>query len=216
MPPFEPEKFFTAVSTTRMRGPRAESRAAGVTYRQASPIRPRLRRARSPRRRIRNASRGSWPATSIARHRPIAGRQLRATLNLSVTRRSPIARSITCAATGRTGSRSSSRLACQSHTARSWHRSVSLISMRSTTSNCRLISHSGRPCHQASPPDRSDRTTPISSSGAMLIDPKNDPHELTNLAHNPKHADVVRELSALIHQYAGGKTEATPGEKKVR
>ena len=50
----------------------------------------------------------------------------------------------------------------------------------------------------------------------MLIDPKNDPHELTNLAHNPKHADVVRELSALIHQYAGGKTEATPGKNAVR
>ncbi|HEX9783644.1 MAG TPA: hypothetical protein VGA56_13050, partial [Opitutaceae bacterium] len=59
-------------------------------------------------------------------------------------------------------------------------------------------------------------TMPTSSSGAMLVDPEKDPHELNNLAHDPKHAEVVRELSALIHQYAGGKTEATPGEKKVR
>ena len=50
----------------------------------------------------------------------------------------------------------------------------------------------------------------------MLVDPEKDPHELNNLAHDPKHAEVVRELSALIHHYAGGKMEATPGEKKVR
>lgn len=45
-------------------------------------------------------------------------------------------------------------------------------------------------------------------AGAMLTDPIEDPHETKNLATDPRHADVVRELSALIARYAGGKTEA--------
>jgi iduronate 2-sulfatase len=45
-------------------------------------------------------------------------------------------------------------------------------------------------------------------AGAMLTDPINDPHEVTNLATDPKHAAVVAELAGLIAKYAGGKTEA--------
>jgi len=42
--------------------------------------------------------------------------------------------------------------------------------------------------------------------GAMLLDPRNDPHEMTNLAHDPNYAEVVAELSPLISAYAGGLT----------
>jgi arylsulfatase A-like enzyme len=44
-------------------------------------------------------------------------------------------------------------------------------------------------------------------AGRMLTDPLADPHELTNLADDPRHAPVVRELSALVGRYAAGKTE---------
>ncbi len=40
--------------------------------------------------------------------------------------------------------------------------------------------------------------------GAMLLDPAKDPVELTNLAHDPDHADVVAKLSALVKEYAAG------------
>jgi arylsulfatase A-like enzyme len=39
--------------------------------------------------------------------------------------------------------------------------------------------------------------------GAMLLDIDNDPHETKNLAQDPKYADVVKELSPLVRQYAG-------------
>ncbi|MES2657633.1 MAG: sulfatase [Verrucomicrobiota bacterium] len=41
-------------------------------------------------------------------------------------------------------------------------------------------------------------------SGAMLLDPTKDPHELTNIASDPKHADVVAKLSALVKAYVKG------------
>ncbi len=44
--------------------------------------------------------------------------------------------------------------------------------------------------------------------GAMLLDPINDPHELTNLAGDSAYAEVVKELSQLIQTYAGGFTAA--------
>jgi iduronate 2-sulfatase len=47
-------------------------------------------------------------------------------------------------------------------------------------------------------------------AGAFLTDPVNDPHELTNLVNNPRHAAVVAELSALARAHVAGKTEPTP------
>lgn len=47
-------------------------------------------------------------------------------------------------------------------------------------------------------------------AGAMLIDPEKDPHELNNLVNDPRYAEAVERLSALIDDYAGGKTEPTP------
>jgi len=43
-------------------------------------------------------------------------------------------------------------------------------------------------------------------AGAMLLDPAKDPNELTNLANDPKYADVVARLSGLVKQYAAGHT----------
>ena len=43
--------------------------------------------------------------------------------------------------------------------------------------------------------------------GGMLLDIDNDPHELKNLANDPKYADVVKELSPLVRKYA----EKIPG-----
>lgn len=47
-------------------------------------------------------------------------------------------------------------------------------------------------------------------AGAFLTDPINDPHELTNLVNDPRHAAVVAELSALARAHVAGKTEPTP------
>jgi iduronate 2-sulfatase len=47
-------------------------------------------------------------------------------------------------------------------------------------------------------------------AGAFLTDPTNDPHELKNLVHDPRHAAVVAELSALARAHVAGKTEPTP------
>lgn len=44
-------------------------------------------------------------------------------------------------------------------------------------------------------------------AGHFLTDPVNDPHELKNLADDPKYAEVVKKLGALIDEYAKGKTE---------
>ncbi|MDR1456008.1 MAG: sulfatase-like hydrolase/transferase, partial [Tannerella sp.] len=44
-------------------------------------------------------------------------------------------------------------------------------------------------------------------AGAFLTDPINDPHELINLASNPKYKNVVSELHKLISNYVDGKTE---------
>ncbi len=49
-------------------------------------------------------------------------------------------------------------------------------------------------------------------AGAMLIDPAADPHELHNLAQDPKHAAAVARLSALARAYVEGKTEPTPAQ----
>jgi iduronate 2-sulfatase len=43
-------------------------------------------------------------------------------------------------------------------------------------------------------------------AGAMLIDPEKDPTENTNLVNDPEYAEVVKELSALVKQYAAGHT----------
>lgn len=41
-------------------------------------------------------------------------------------------------------------------------------------------------------------------AGAMLIDPAKDPHEMTNLAHQPQYSEVVDELSQLAREYSAG------------
>ena len=43
-------------------------------------------------------------------------------------------------------------------------------------------------------------------AGAMLLKPAADPHELTNLANEPKYADVVAKLAPLVKAYADGHT----------
>ena len=43
-------------------------------------------------------------------------------------------------------------------------------------------------------------------AGAMLVDPAKDPNELTNLANDPKHAEVVAKLSPLVKEFAKGHT----------
>jgi iduronate 2-sulfatase len=43
-------------------------------------------------------------------------------------------------------------------------------------------------------------------AGAMLLDPQKDPTENTNLVNDPQYADVVKELSTLVKQYAAGHT----------
>lgn len=47
-------------------------------------------------------------------------------------------------------------------------------------------------------------------AGAFLTDPANDPHELQNLVHDPRYAEVVAELSALLRAHVAGKVEPTP------
>ena len=47
-------------------------------------------------------------------------------------------------------------------------------------------------------------------AGAFLTDPINDPHELTNLVHDPRHAAVVAELQPLARAYVEGHTELPP------
>lgn len=44
-------------------------------------------------------------------------------------------------------------------------------------------------------------------NGAMLFDQQADPHELKNLADDPKCADVRKELSALVRAYAGARAK---------
>jgi arylsulfatase A-like enzyme len=44
-------------------------------------------------------------------------------------------------------------------------------------------------------------------AGAFLTDPVNDPYELRNLAYDPKHKDVVKQLHQLASDYVAGKTE---------
>ncbi len=43
-------------------------------------------------------------------------------------------------------------------------------------------------------------------AGAMLVDPAKDPNELTNLANDPKYAEVVAKLSPLVKEFAKGHT----------
>ena len=40
--------------------------------------------------------------------------------------------------------------------------------------------------------------------GAMLLEPANDSVEINNLANDPQYAEIVAELSLLIHEYAAG------------
>jgi iduronate 2-sulfatase len=47
-------------------------------------------------------------------------------------------------------------------------------------------------------------------AGEMLVDPAADPHELTNLATDPRHADVTKRLGALARDYAAGHIPPTP------
>ena len=51
---------------------------------------------------------------------------------------------------------------------------------------------------------------PSGVNGAMLFDEAADPLELTNLADDPKLADVRRELSALVRQYSADAPSRTP------
>ena len=46
--------------------------------------------------------------------------------------------------------------------------------------------------------------------GPMLLDMENDPHQLKNLAHDPKYADVVAKMSALIQKYKDSAIVKTP------
>ena len=41
-------------------------------------------------------------------------------------------------------------------------------------------------------------------AGSLLTDPSTDPHELTNLVNDPKHADVVERLAKLAEDYIDG------------
>ncbi len=45
--------------------------------------------------------------------------------------------------------------------------------------------------------------------GAMLLDMEKDPHQLKNLAHDPKYADIVAKMSDLIKQYKAKALPAT-------
>jgi iduronate 2-sulfatase len=51
-------------------------------------------------------------------------------------------------------------------------------------------------------------------AGDMLTDPRADPHELTNLAADPRHAATVAELSALVEGYAGEQAEPAPQARR--
>ena len=44
-------------------------------------------------------------------------------------------------------------------------------------------------------------------AGAFLIDPKNDPHELNNLVHDPQYKDVVNHLHKLAMEHLKGEAE---------
>jgi arylsulfatase A-like enzyme len=46
--------------------------------------------------------------------------------------------------------------------------------------------------------------------GPMLLDMQNDPHQLQNLAHDPKYADVVAKMSGLIQKYKDSAIIKTP------
>ncbi len=46
-------------------------------------------------------------------------------------------------------------------------------------------------------------------AGKMLIDPQADPHELTNLADDPRRAWIVAELSRLVHAYRAGQQKGS-------
>ena len=47
--------------------------------------------------------------------------------------------------------------------------------------------------------------------GPMLLDMDNDPHQLKNLAHDPRYADVTAQMAGLIQQYKASATpKATP------
>lgn len=50
-------------------------------------------------------------------------------------------------------------------------------------------------------------------AGSMLLDPAADPHELTNLVNDPRHADVVARLAPLVKAYAAGHTPPSGGSK---
>lgn len=47
-------------------------------------------------------------------------------------------------------------------------------------------------------------------AGVFLTEPARDPHELENLARDPRYADVVAELSKVLREHVEGKTEPTP------
>jgi iduronate 2-sulfatase len=51
---------------------------------------------------------------------------------------------------------------------------------------------------------------PEGSHGAMLFDEDADPHDLKNLADDPKFANVKKELSALVKAYAAGAPVSDP------
>lgn len=44
--------------------------------------------------------------------------------------------------------------------------------------------------------------------GAMLLDMTNDPHQLWNLAHDPKYADLTAKLAGLVQKYRDSAVKA--------
>ena len=44
------------------------------------------------------------------------------------------------------------------------------------------------------------------SSGAMLLDPQNDLHEMKNLVSDPRYNNTVKDLSELVKKYVEGLT----------
>jgi arylsulfatase A-like enzyme len=50
--------------------------------------------------------------------------------------------------------------------------------------------------------------------GPMLLDMENDPHQLKNLAHDPKYAEVTKQMAGLVQKYKE-RAKAAPSAESV-